>query len=533
MLASSQISSVRYPVFSKDLERQKGRKAWKTNLELAELAASKVASCIGPAGAYKLVTYHRGPELVTKVTKDAVDIVDELGIQYPAVKTLAEAAKIHREHAGDGVSTLLVLLSSLLQEAQKLIELGIHPVVIVDGYKEAANRAMAIIDETSIQFDTDLENSLLTVIDSGRGLLSPSFKKDLVRAIRIVERDGIVDIRRIKIEKKLGGNTDESRLVEGVIITRAKAHRSMPDYVDAPRVALIKKKMELKPFEQLAIGEGPFTARLKIEEVKQVEQFKSEEKVLRAQIVESIKSSGANVVLCMGGIEGRVADMLSREGIFALQTVDPKDLDEISKATGANIVGSVSLLQREDVGIAKKLDVDKIPPEKIAILQCDGAATLLLRGSSPEIIQELEKIVKKALLVLKHSRTRPKVVAGGGAIFAELSHRMRKFALAFNGKQQLAVKAFGDALETIPRCLATNYGLDPIDVMSQLRARHAENLESSGVGQEGCADMYEARIVELAAIVKTTIWRTFEVASLLLKIDDYFHVKDLPTIHKQ
>lgn len=533
MLASPQIGSVRYPVFSKDLGRQSGQKAWNTNLELASLAASKVASCIGPAGAYKLVTYHRGPELVTKVTKDAVDIVEELGVQYPAIKTLAEAAKIHREHAGDGVSTLLVLLSSLLQEAQRLIELGIHPVAIVDGYKDAANKAMEIIDESSAEFDAGLDNSLLTVIDSGRGLLSTGFKEDLVRAIKFVERDGTVDIRRVKIEKKLGGGTEESRLVGGVIITKEKAHRSMPNYVESPRVALVKKKMELKPFEQLAIGEGPFPARLKIEDAKQVEEFRSEEAALRSQMVERVRLSGANVLLCGGGIEGRVADMLSREGIFALQSVDPKDLDEISKATGANIVGAVSLLTKEDVGVAKKLEVDKIPPEKIAILHCDGAATLLLRGGSPELIQELEKIVKKALLVLKHSRTRPKVVAGGGAIFAELSLRMRKYAVTFNGRQQLAVRAFADALETIPKCLATNYGLDPIDVVMQLRARHAENLESSGVGEQGCADMYEAKIVELAAIVKTTIWRTFEVASLLLKIDDYFYVKDLPMVHKR
>ena len=533
MLASPQIGSVRYPVFSKDLGRQSGEKAWRTNLELASLAASKVASCLGPTGAYKLVTYRRGPELVAKVTKDAVDIIDELGVQYPAIKTLAEAAKIHREHAGDGVSTLLVLLSSLLQEAQKLIELGVHPVAIVDGYKEAASRATAIIDQNSTELDADLENRLLTVIDSGRGLLSTRFKGDLVRAIKLTEHDGTVDIRRIKIERKAGGITEESRLVSGVIITKEKAHRSMPDYVEAPKVAIIKKKMELKPFEQLAIGEGPFAARLKIEEAHQIQQFRSEERVLRSQMVERVKSSGANVVLCGGGIEGRVSDKLSRAGIFALQSVDPSILDEVSRATGANIVGAVNLLNRDDVGVAKKLEVDKIPPEKIAVLYCDGAATILLRGSSPELVQELEKIVKRALLVLKYSRSAPKVVAGGGAVFAELSLRIRKYALTFDGKQQLAVAAFADALESIPRCLAINYGLDPLEVVMQLRALHVENRESTGVGEQGCVNMYEAKIVELAAIVKTTIWRTFEVASLLLKVDDYFYVKDLPMIHKQ
>jgi len=533
MLTNQRIGSTSYPVFSKNLRRERGKDAWNTNLRLASLAASKIATSMGPMGGYKLVTYYKGPMLMTKVTKDAVDIVDELGVQYPAIKTLTEAAKIHRRDAGDGVSALLVLVSALLEEAEKLIETGIHPVAVLDGYAKAANRSITIIDEAAKDFSGELDERLLNLVDCGRGLLSGNLRRELSQAVKLAEYEGTVDLSRIKIEKKLGGSIDDSQLVRGIIIKKEKAHRSMPDEVEKPVIALVNKKMEVKPFEQLAIGEGPFPARLNVTEPGQLAEFKREESSLRTRMVEKVKSSGANVLLCRSRIEERVADKLSREGIFAMQMVDQKDVDEVARITGARIVGDVNLLEPSHVGIAKRLEADKIPPERIAILHCDEGASLLLRGSSPELVEELEKIVRRALLILKHARAKPKVIAGGGAIFIRLALRLRKFALTFTGKEQLAIKAFADALETIPKWLSINYGLDPIDTVMQLRSDHSNNMESMGVGEHGSTDMERAKVVELASVNKATIWRTFEVASLLLKIDDYFYVKDLPVFHKQ
>jgi chaperonin GroEL (HSP60 family) len=533
MLASGQIGSTSYPVFSKNFRRLEGKDAWRNNLDLAALVESKVASCLGPTGAYKLVTYHKGPALVTKVTKDAVDIVDELGVQYPAIKTLAEAAKIHREQAGDGVSTLLVLISSLLSEAQKLREMGVHPIAILDGYREAAKKSISIIDEIAAEYSGDLEDSLLQVIDCGRGLLNKRLREELSQAVNLVEHTDGLDLARIKIEKKLGGATEDSLLVHGIIIRKQKSHRSMPDRIDHPRIALVYKQLVLKRSEQLAIDEGPFNAKLSVTEAGQLRRFKSEESALRARMVQKVKSSGANVLICGSKIDERVADGLSREGIFALEMIGKQDFDEVARVTGARIAGTVDYLVKEDIGGAKMLEVDKIPPEHIVILHCEGAATLLLRGSSPEIVQELEKVVRKGLLVLKHSRARSKVVPGGGAVFVEVALKLRAFALGFSGKQQLAIKAFGDALETVPKSLAFNFGLDPIDIMTELRSHHSSHNTSMGVGELGCADMYKENVVELASIFKTTLWRTLEVASLLLKIDDYFYVKDLPMVHKQ
>ena len=533
MLANRQVGSAAYPVFNKDLARLKGREAWNNNLQLAALVASKLGSCLGPTGAYKLVTYHKGPELVTKVTKDAVDIVDELGVQHPAIKTLAEAAKIHREEAGDGVSTLLVIVAALLEEAQRLIEVGVHPVAILDGYKEAAKKSIDIIDELAFSFSEDLEDALLQIIDSGRGLLSKRLREELAGAVHLVKDQGGVDLARIRIQTKLGGGIDESRLVRGIVIKKEKKHRSMPDLVERPRIALVYKKLELKPPEQLAIDEGPFPTRLHVTEVGQLHQYIAEERSLRYRMVEKVRETGANVLFCGHKIDERVADGLSRAGIFALEMFTKHDFDEISRVTRANIAGTVDLLAKDDIGTAMALEVDKIPPEKIAILHCDSAATILLRGGSPELVQELEKIVKKGLLVLKHSLARPKVIPGGGAAFVSLSLKIRAFALQFPARQQLAIKAFGDALETIPRWLAFNRGLDPIDTITELRSNHAKGHKFVGVGEQGCADMRITSVVELASIMKTTLWRALEVASLLLKIDDYFYVKDRPFFHKQ
>jgi archaeal chaperonin len=533
MLASREVGSAAYRVFNKDRGRLKGREAWNNNLQLAALAASKLSSCLGPTGAYKLVAYHRGPEFVTKVTKDAVDIVDELGVEHPAIKTLAEAAKIHREEAGDGVSTLLVIIAALLEKAQLLIETGLHPVAILDGYKEAARKSIDEIDKLAFDFSGDLEDSLLQMIDSGRGLLNKSLRKDLAEAVHLVEDQNGIDLARIRIEKKLGGAIDDSRLVRGLVIKKEKKHRSMPEIIERPKIALVQRKLELKPLEQLAIGEGPFPTRLNVTEPGQLRQYKAEERILRDKMVEKVKDTGANVLLCGHKIDERVADKLGRAGIFALEMFNKHDFDEISRVTGAKVAGTVNLLSKEDLGSAKSLEVDKIPPERIVIIYADGVATILLRGSSPELVQELEKIVKKGILVVKHSMARPKVVAGGGAVFEELALRMKAFAVKFSARQQLAVRAFGEAMETIPKLLAINRGLDPIDTITQLRSEHAEHRSWMGVGDQGCTDVRTTSVVELASIVKTTLWRALEVASLLLKVDDYFYVKNRALFHKQ
>ncbi|MGI0091826.1 MAG: TCP-1/cpn60 chaperonin family protein [Nitrososphaerales archaeon] len=534
---TQQTTSASLPILSNIFENIKGEQAWNYNLNLASLAASKIESCLGPKGAYKIVTYHRGPELVVKVTKDAADIVDELGVQYPAVKTIAEAAKIHRSQVGDGVSTLLILVSALLTEAKKLIEKGIHPNAILDGYYNAAEKSVAIIDEIATESDTNLDEMLLEIVDCGRNLLSSKLGGIISEAVSAVSEDektgGSIDLKKIRMVKKPGASSEDSELLRGIIFRKGKAHPSMPDQIEAPRVAIVNKKLEIKPFELKMKGEGPFALRLNITNEKQLLMFKSEEKRLRAEVAEKVKSVGADVLICRSRIDERIAAQLSNEGILALQLVDQEDIDAAAKATGARIVADTDLLSTEDLGIARKIEVDRLPPDDIVILRCDKGTTLLLRGSSPELLQELEKIVRNAMLVLKHSRANSRVIPGAGAIFVQLAYKIRKYALTYPGREQFAMNSFSDALEKIPECLARNYGLDTIDVMTELRSHHSNGEHSMGVGERGCIDAREARLLELALINKAAIRRALELVSLMLRIDSYFYVKELPVFHRQ
>jgi chaperonin GroEL (HSP60 family) len=532
MAVAQQVLTTSPQILLKNRGRLSGKDAWRQNLNLASLAAFKIGSSLGPKGAYKLVTYYRGPEMVVKVTKDPLDVVDELGTEYPAIMTLAEAAKIQRQHTGDGIATLLVLVSALLTEADKLIEMGFHPNTILDGYLRATEQSIVITNEIAKTVTNDLDEHLLRVVDCGRELLSLRFRGELSEAINRVAEDGLVDPDRIRIVKKKGGQTGDSELVYGVILKGSKAHPSMPDVIDLPTIAFLTK-LETKRIELKAVNDGPFNVKVNITSQGQIQEFKTEEVRLRARLVEMIKASGANVLICRTKMADRFADQLSRQGIFAMHFVAPEDFEEAARATGATIVGNADQLQKEDLGTARKLEVEKIKPEDVVILHCDAAATLLLRGSSPELVQELEKTVKRALLILKHSRANPKVVPGGGAILVELALQLRRYALTFDGREQFVIGSFADALEKIPECLSRNYGLDPIDLMIQLRNHHANGQQAMGVGEHGCADMYDANIIELGSVNRANIHRAYELVSLLLRIDDCFYVKEIPKFHKQ
>src|SRR5438445_504594 len=436
MPVAQQVLPATPQILQKNRGRISGKEVWRQNLNFASLAAFKIGSTLGPKGAYKLVTYHRGPEMVLKV------------------------------------------------------------------------------------------------IDCGRDLLGPKLRRHLSEAISRVVEDGLIDVNRVQIVKKPGGQTDDSDLVRGVIIKKGKAHPSMPDWVDQPKIAFLTK-LEFKRLELKSVDEGPFSTKLNITSQEQIQIFKSEEARLRLHLVDIVKMSGANVLICRSKMADRISDQLSRQRIFAMHFVATDEFETAAKATGATIVGNADRLRKEDVGTARRLEIDKIKPEEISILQCDRGAALVLRGGSPELVEELEKTVKRALLILKHSRSNPKVVPGGGAILAELALQLRKYALTFEGREQFAISSFADALEKIPECLSRNSGLDPIDMMIQLSNHHASGQQAMGVGEQGCVDMYDANIIELGSVNRANIHRAYELVSLLLRIDDCFYVKDIPKFHKQ
>lgn len=480
-----------------------------------------------------MISYNRGPELVVKVTKDGTEIMEELSVQFPAAKVISEAAKIHREHVGDGVSTFLILLAGLMREAERLKAAGAHPNVILHGYAEAARKAVEIIDAVAVAGDDTSLEALLQLVDCGRGLLTKKLRGLVLEAVERASKDGKIDTKRIRIVRKAGGEADDSQLIDGVLLKRKRAHDNMPDSLDGVRVALVSKRLDIKPLDIKMPGEGHFPLKLDITNEHQMSKFREGEHELKMQMVEKLKSLRANVVISRSPIAEGILDALSRESIFAIMSADQEDLDAISVVTGAKIVAEVRHLVESDLGRADKIETGKIELEDTVTIRTKRGITLLLRASSPEDLQELERIVHNSIVVLRHARNGGKFVPGGGAILMQIVTELRKFALSFMSREQLAVNSFADALEEIPQSLARNFGFNPSDTLVKLRQSHLDGKASVGVSNHGCTNMLEDNVRELAVVDKAVINRALEVASLMLRIDDFIFVKELAMVHKK
>ncbi|MCL4436502.1 MAG: TCP-1/cpn60 chaperonin family protein [Thaumarchaeota archaeon] len=522
-------------VISPNFGRIGGRDAWRTNLHLAALAANKVSGTLGPKGGYVMLSYNRGPENVVKVTKDSVEIMEELGIEYPGIKIISEAVKMQRIEVGDGASSFVLLLTGLLQGAEQLIAKGVHPSIVISGYNEAAEESLRILSRAArrVEDDGELFERLLKNVDCGRGLMGSDLCKSIAEASVLAVKDGKLDKKRVRIVKKIGGGTGDSKLIRGIIVKKGKTHPSMPDSVEKPRIALISGNIGLKRLEVKMKGEGLFPITLDVDDPGKMKAFKEEEARVNLEILERIKRSGANVLLCRQTISDEINGGLAHAGIFALMSLDQEDLDAVSAATGARIVGDIKDLDLDALGSAANLMVDKIEPEKITILSgCDGA-TLLLRGNTSQILDELEKMVRNSVTVLKETLNDKRLVIGGGAVEMMMSQELRQHSLKFKGKEQLAIQYFADSLESIPQCLARNNGLNPLDAIIQLRSNHAKGFTSFGISEHGCDDMARAAVEDSVRVKSSVIQRAYDVAVLMLRIDDLISAKAIPKFHKQ
>ncbi len=509
-----------------------GKRAWRQNLGLAAISAGKVEGVLGPRGAYKMVTFNRGPERVIKVTKDAVEILKELEVQYPAVKTLAEAAKIQREQAGDGVSTMVVIISAILRESEALMDKKVHPNVIVKGYRIAAKEALATIEKNA-RVQGDSRKQILDVADCGRGLLTPKLREAVMEACDRAAAQGGVDLKRIGILTRSGGAISDSRLVRGVMVRKVKLNASMPDELHDVKVAVVYKSMDNKPLELLKKGTGPFNIKLEIDEADKMKRFKAEERRMNDALVDAVERAGAKVVLCRAKIIEQVGDEMARRGILAFEILDQSAIDEVAEAIGATAVGDVKNLSEKDLGFARTVRVEKIDTIDYFAVEADRGSTILLRGSSLEDVKETERVVKNVIRLMRNAAKDPRTVTGGAALYMQMATRLRSYAPEFEGKEQVAIESFANALEQVAISLIRNYGLRWSVVLPLLRSYHAKGMHGMGVAEGGCRDMDEADVRELVYTAKTVVARAFEVASLLLRIDEYFYVKELAMVHKQ
>jgi thermosome len=459
------------------------------------------------------------------ITNDGATILDEMEVQHPAAKMMVEVAKTQDDEVGDGTTTSVVVAGELLKNAEQLIDQGLHPTVIVDGYRSASAKALEILDEIAIKVDPSDKAMLRKVAEvSLASKLLSDYKEmsnlavDAVLQVAEKTEDGYrIDIDDIKMEKKPGESLLDTTLVKGIVLDKEVVHPGMPKRIEDAKIALVDSALEVEKTE--------FDAKINIENPEQMKSFLDEEEKMLKDMVEKVANSGANVLLCEKGIDDVAQHYLAKKGILAVRRVKQSDMEKLVKATGARIVSNLDDLSAKDLGKAQIVEERKVADDKMTFIEgCKNpkAVTILVRGGSERLVDEAERSLHDAICVVRDVVRDPRVVGGGGAPEAEISRRLKSYAQKQAGKEQLAVLAFAESLEAVPLALAENAGLDPIDIMVQLRTAHDKGQLWAGVDVfEGkAADMKERGVLEPHGVKMQVIKSAAEAAGMILKIDD-------------
>ena len=514
-------------VISKKIKRTTGKDVWRENIRTVIFAADKVRSTLGPKGAYKLVAYNRGPEQVVKVTKDAIAILDELAIQYPPAVIVSEAAKLQREEAGDGVTGFVIFLSALLRKADELLTMGIHANTIIHGYHLATEKALEILEH---QATSNSKSDVLDIVDCQRNLLTPQIRSMIRQAYPFAFSDGRFEKENIGFLKKKGGNLQDSSLIQGVVIKKEKAHPNMPDQLRSLRIAITSSRLGINRLEIKMSGQGPAHIYLNIKTPQQISQFMETEHRLKAQPIEKLTELKVNVLLCEQPLDAIQKENLFAQGIFALENVDKKDTQAVSRATGAKSVGNLSELTEEDIGFADSLSTGKIELEKTVTIEGCKGATFMLRGNTAQTMDELETAIKNSFVLLKLAGDDGRTLPGAGAVEAQIAEELKSYAIEFANREQIVIEAYVAAIMDIPRCLAENYGLNSTDALLELKKRHTDGFCSFGIDEQSCCDMV---CQEPLKVKRSALRRAYEVSTFMLRIDELLISKEIPKFHKK
>ena len=513
-------------IFSPKIKRTTGKDVWQENVRLAVFTADKVRSTLGPKGAYKLVVYNKGPEQVVKVTKDAIAILEELAIQYPPSVIVSESAKLQREEAGDGVTGFVILLSNLLKKADELLVMGIHANTIIHGYHLATEKSLEILEKQVVKQNSDA----LDIVDCKRNLLTPNICSMINQAYPLAFTEGRFDKENIRFLKKKGGNLQDSSFINGIVIKKEKAHPNMPSQLKNLRIAISSGRLGINRLEIKMVGQGPAHIHLNIKTPQQIQEYKETEYKLKAEPIKKLIRQNVNVLLCEQPLDDLQKEKLFTSGIFALESVDKKDSLAISKATGAKIVGNISELTEEDIGYADALQTGKIELEKTVTFEGCRGATFMLRGNTPQTIDELETAIKNSFTVLKLIGDDGRVLPGAGAMETQIALELKSYSREFGNREQIVIEAYASALMDVPRCLAENYGLNPIDTLLELKKLHADGFCNYGINKLGCGEMV---CQEPLKVKRSIMRRAYETSMFMLRIDELLISKEIPKFHKK
>jgi len=507
-------------------QRTRGREAQSMNIMAARAVAEAVRTTLGPKGMDKMLVDSMGDVVITN---DGATILKEMDIEHPAAKMMVEVAKTQDDEVGDGTTTAVVLAGELLKKAEALLDQDVHPTVIASGYRMAAQKSYEILDDVASHISPDDEDTLQKIAGTamtGKGaeVAKTSFSKLCVRAVLSVVEEDLADIDNIKVEKRVGGSTEDSELIEGMVIDKERVHPNMPKQVENAKILLLDTAIELRKTE--------VDAEVSITSPEQMQAFLAEEEHMLKNMTNKIIESGANVVFCQKGIDDMAQHYLAKAGILAARRVKKSDMEKLARATGASIVTSTDDVNKDDLGRAGLVEEKKVAEEDmIFVTKCKNpkAVSLIVHGGTEHVADEVERAVHDALKVVGVAIEDKKMVAGGGSSEIEVALQLRKYASRVGGREQLAIEAFADALEAVPRTLAENAGLDTIDSLVGLRSRHEKGEKNAGldVYSGKVVDMKKAGVLEPLRIKTQAIGSAAESAVMILRIDDVIAASSL------
>ena len=512
-------------------KRDKGKDAQYNNIQAARAIADAVRSTLGPRGMDKMLVDSLGDVVITN---DGVTILKEIDVEHPAAKMLVEVAKTQDEECGDGTTTAVILAGELLKKATDLVDANVHPTIITAGYRMAAEKALEVLETVALHIDIKDEATLrkiaMTAMMSKSVVGSREHMADVAveAVVTVAEKTNgkwYVDTDNIQIVKKQGGSMDDTKMIQGVIIDKEPVHPAMPKKIAKAKIMLLDAALEIKKTE--------IDAKIEITDPSQMQAFLDEEERMLKDMVTRIKKSGANVVFCQKGIDDLIQHFLAKEEIYAARRVKKSDMEKLAKATGAAVITKLDEFETDDLGHADLVEVRKIQEEEMTFVTgCKNAkaVSILIRGGTEHVVDEIERSLDDATSVVAVAIEDEKMITGGGSSAVELALRLREYSSSVGGREQIAIDAFASALEVIPTALAENAGLDPIDILIELRKAHKSGKKNAGLNvYEGKVDdMLKQNVLEPFRVGKQAIMSATDAAVMILRIDDVIASKGGP-----
>ena len=512
--------------------QQKGRDAQKNNIAAAKLVADLVKTSLGPRGLDKMLVDSLGD---VTITNDGATILKEIDAQHPAAKMMVEVSKTIDTEVGDGTTSSVIFAGALLEKAEKLLEKDVHSTVIVDGYQAASEKALELLADFAKSVKPDDQESLIKIAKTSMQskLISedsePLSKLVVGAILKIAEKNGdaySVDLDNLKVEKKSGASIQDTALIKGIVLDKEIVHSGMPTKIQKAKIALVNAALEVEKTEM--------SAEIRISDPTQMQMFLEEENRMLKEMVTKLHNAGTNVLICQKGIDDISQHYLAKHGILAVRRVKESDMTKLAKATGGRITTNLDDITEKDLGHADLVQQKKVETDKWVFIEgCKNphSVTILIRGGSQRVVDEVDRSIHDSLMVVKDVIETPSIVTGGGSAEAYLAGQLNEYADSFDGREQLAVKQYAEALESIPLTIAENAGMDPIDTIISLRAKQNSGKKGAGINarESKIGDMNSLSILEPLVVKEQIIKSATETACMILRIDDVIAISGGPS----